>query len=166
MEMTFEKAVEIVLRKEGGYVNNPHDPGSETKFGISKRAYPHLDIMELTRDEAKEIYRKDYWEKIRADEMPSSLRLIYFDAAVNQGVPAAIKMLQETVGVKQDGIIGIQTMAFVNNMDSPELVFAYAMARHNRYIKNKNWDVFGRGWSWRLLEIVMLSFAKRTRFHV
>lgn len=82
----FEAAVETILGHEGGYANDPDDRGGETKFGISKRAYPHLDIRNLTRDAAVEIYRRDYWEALGADSLPPELQEVAFDAAVNQGV--------------------------------------------------------------------------------
>ncbi len=77
--MTFEQAVKIILEKEGGYVNHPKDPGGETKFGITKKFYPNVDIKNLTIEKAAEIYRKEYWGKIQAELMPSYLRLIAFD---------------------------------------------------------------------------------------
>lgn len=161
--MTFEEAVEVVLKHEGGYVNHPLDPGGETKYGISKRAYPHVDILNLRREEAIEIYRKDYWEKVRADDLPASLRLLVFDAAVNQGVSAAIRLLQQVVNVEQDGILGPNTLRAVNNQGSRDLVFLYVMARHAAYARNPRWDAFGRGWSWRLLEVTMISLTRKPR---
>lgn len=83
----FEQAVERVLGAEGGYVNDPDDPGGETKYGISKRANPDVDIPSLTEDKARELYRERYWNAIKADQLPGPLREMAFDAAVNQGVP-------------------------------------------------------------------------------
>lgn len=92
----FERAVEFVLRWEGGYVHNPADPGGETKYGISKRSYPYLDIKNLTREQAIEIYRRDYWDAAGAGELRWPLALVYFDAAVNHGVGAALYFLGKT----------------------------------------------------------------------
>ena len=89
----FPRALGIVLRFEGGYVNHPKDPGGETKYGISKRAYPHLDIKTLTKAAAGEIYRKDYWEPLRCDELAWPLNLVHFDAGVNHGKGQARKFL-------------------------------------------------------------------------
>lgn len=89
MSEHFERAVVFVLRHEGGYVNDPRDPGGETKYGISKRAYPHLDIKGLTEAEAKEIYRKDYWDKTGCGSLEWPLCFVHFDACVNLGVARA-----------------------------------------------------------------------------
>ena len=77
--MKFDDAIGIVLKHEGGYVNDKNDPGGETRYGISKRAYPDLDIKNLTISQATEIYKKDYWVKGKCDKVPPKLRLIYFD---------------------------------------------------------------------------------------
>ena len=90
----FDKAFEHVLGIEGGYVNDPKDPGGETKYGLCKRSYPTVDIKALTIEQAKAIYKRDYWDKVKGDDLPFPLNLFMFDAAVNQGVDPAIKMLQ------------------------------------------------------------------------
>lgn len=105
-----------ILAREGGYVNDPHDRGGETKFGISKRAYPELNIAALTEDEACAIYQRDYWRAIRGDELPGPLALAVFDGAVNHGVPAAVKTLQRALAnlglddVHADGLVGPATL--------------------------------------------------------
>lgn len=93
----FEMAIEGILKSEGGYANDPDDRGGETKYGISKRSYPDLDIPSLSVDDAKRIYKKDYWDKI-ADLAPAGLREAAFDAAVNQGVGFARQALQDAGG--------------------------------------------------------------------
>lgn len=108
--MKFEEAIAHVLSEEGGYVNNKKDPGGETKFGISKRSYPKIDIKNLTREQAVLIYRRDYWMKIRADELPDNINLHIFDFAVNAGAPTAIKLLQSICKIKKDGIVGPNTL--------------------------------------------------------
>lgn len=84
-DLGFETAVAGLLKTEGGYANDPKDRGGETKYGISKKAYPNLDIPSLSVDDAKAIYRKDYWDVIGAGKLPAGLREAAFDAAVNQG---------------------------------------------------------------------------------
>ena len=91
---TFEDCIDKVLEHEGGYVNDPKDLGGETNFGISKRAYPNVDIKELTRDDAKAIYKKDYWNRYKIEKMPSRLRYIYFDMVLNMGSGNAAKVVQ------------------------------------------------------------------------
>lgn len=94
----FQRAVERVLKAEGGYVNDPVDRGGETKYGISKRANPEVDIASLTVDQAKDIYRKKYWEAIDAPSLPPLLREVAFDAAVNQGVGWTKRALSRAKG--------------------------------------------------------------------
>ncbi|MEK6531248.1 MAG: glycosyl hydrolase 108 family protein [Deltaproteobacteria bacterium] len=88
----FEKAIAFVLRHEGGYVHDPRDPGGETKFGISKRAYPNMDMKALTEEQAKSIYKRDYWLKGGCDNMEWPLCLVHFDACVNIGIAQANKL--------------------------------------------------------------------------
>lgn len=85
----FDRAIAFVLKAEGGYVNDPKDPGGETKFGISKRAYPMLDIKTLKEEDAKLIYFNDYWLKVGCDKMEWPMSLVVFDCAVNQGIGRA-----------------------------------------------------------------------------
>ncbi len=89
MQDNFKRAIVFVLRHEGGYVNDPRDPGGETKFGISKRAYPQVDIMSLTVNEAKDIYKTDYWDRAGCDGLAWPLCLVVLDTAVNCGVDKA-----------------------------------------------------------------------------
>jgi hypothetical protein len=92
MDKNFDRAIAFVLEHEGGYVNNPQDPGGETNFGISRRAYPDLDIKNLTKEQAIEIYKKDYWGAAGCGGMNWPFDIIMFDTAVNVGVMRAIKL--------------------------------------------------------------------------
>ena len=82
----FDLAFDRLIGHEGGYVNDPDDPGGETKWGISKRSYPHLDIAALTREEAREIYLRDFWSRINADRLPFSIAYQLLDFAINSGI--------------------------------------------------------------------------------
>lgn len=88
-DANFDRCMKFVLRWEGGYVNRPDDPGGETQFGISKRAFPMLDIKSLTEEEARDIYRTNYWLKAGCDKLEWPLCLVVFDTAVNMGVKRA-----------------------------------------------------------------------------
>lgn len=158
--MIFERAVDIILAHEGGYVFNSKDPGGETKFGISKRQYPHLDIARLTREDAIEIYREDYWDKVSADSLPSHIRLMVFDCAVNQGIYRAAKILQRAAGAATDGNIGWQTIAAVVKAEPLQIIRSVAILRHEAYSTNPYWQDFGKGWSKRLLDITLRSVAQ------
>src|SRR5688500_3822527 len=107
--MNFDTAFDRLIGHEGGYVNDPQDPGGETNWGISKRSYPNVDIKALTRDGAKAIYLADFWNPL-ADADPA-IKFQVFDFAVNGGLPVAIRKLQAAIGVADDGHWGPQSMA-------------------------------------------------------
>lgn len=141
-KITFEIAKDIVLKKEGGYTKNPKDSGNwtggkpnrgvlkGTKFGISAKSYPDLDIKNLTRADAVSIYKRDYWDKIKADLLPEALRLTVFDMAVNAGVTRAAELLQEICNVERDGIIGPVTLSAAQSAG----LEAYTKARKRHYV--------------------------------
>mgnify|MGYP000869582927 CR=1 FL=1 len=127
-EERFQYAVEVVLRHEGGYVNDPRDPGGETKYGISKRSYPHLDIANLTRADAIAIYYRDWWQRYGYDRLQDeAVATKVFDMAVNMGPSTAHRLLQEALvflgyPVAVDGIIGPQTIGATNKADPKRLL--------------------------------------------
>lgn len=132
----FEKALSYVLQSEGGYVNDPDDAGGETNFGISKRSYPKEDIKNMTIDRAKEIYRKDFWEKIKGDHLQNDeLAVNVFDFAVNSGVQTAVETLQTSIGVKADGIIGEKTLSSLAVIHYPDLIKRFQRERAAYYIR-------------------------------
>jgi len=155
--MKFEQAVSIILQHEGGYVFDSEDPGGETKFGISKRTYPDVDIKNLNKEDAVRIYKKDFWDSIRIGEMPEPIRLMVFDCAVNQGKSRAIRILQGALGVKQDGILGPMTLMAFREHAIGEVLKSMTILRHNHYASLPHWSRFGAGWSKRLLLIVLDS---------
>jgi lysozyme family protein len=107
---TFDRAMTFVLKWEGGYVDHPSDPGGETNYGIAKRSHPDLDIKMLTKEKAKEIYKEEYWDKIRGDELPDVVAVALMDYSVNSGVSRASKALQSIVHAEADGQIGPNTV--------------------------------------------------------
>lgn len=144
--MDFDKAFDRVIGHEGGYVNDPRDPGGETKYGISKRAYPNVDIKNLTPEQAKDIYRRDYWNKLHLDELPANVRFDLFDAAVNSGVGAAAKFLQRAAGTVSDGVIGKLTIAAANGMDPQRLDKRLSGYRLQYLCDLSTFPTFGKGW--------------------
>ena len=148
----FDRAFTIVIGEEGGYSNDPNDPGGETNFGICKRDHPDVDIKNLTLDGAKQIYRPGYWDTIKGDELPWPMCLYLFDASVNQGAEIARKILQRALQTIQDGVLGPQTMALAAK--SNEWHAARVMAfRAIRYQSTRNFDIDGEGWLTRLFEV-------------
>ena len=153
--MNFERAFEKLIGHEGGYVNDARDPGGETKFGISKRAYPGEDIQCLTLDRAKQLYRRDYWDAVQGDNMPDAIRFDLFDAAVNSGVRQAVKWLQVAAKADADGIIGPKTMLAVRMAD-PQLLAKRFNGLRLRFMTDlKTWPTFGRGWARRIADNLM-----------
>lgn len=155
---SLERALDLILKHEGGYVNDPNDPGGATKYGIANRAHPvdrdgdgdvdAEDAKLVTVEEAREIYTKKYYLAARCEQLPVGLDLSVFDMAVNAGTKTACKLLQRVVGVPDDGIIGPQTLKAVREYDG-EIVTAYAAARINYYRKLKGWVHFGSAWAYR-----------------
>lgn len=154
---TFERCVDFVLKQEGGYVNDPQDSGGETKFGISKKAFPHLDIAHLTVEQAREIYRKNYWEPIRGDELPPSVALMVFDLAVNAGVHRSICLLQRACCVEEDGILGPVTMEAAQTIEP----MALGAVRVEFYRSLPKYPIFGHGWIRRTNEAVIAARGLR-----
>lgn len=161
MPNSWDAAIAFVLEMEGGYTLDPNDPGGETNFGISKKAYPDLDIKNLTIDQAKEIYHRDYWNPCRCDNLPFAFAVATFDMAVNQGTGTAIRTLQETFGVTADGIIGPMTLAAVKVADARKikLFLARRLTAYARIMAaNQNLLVFARNWSFRVIALSELIF--------
>ena len=158
--MTFDDAVAHVLRFEGGYSFDKNDPGGETNFGISKRSYPAIEIQSLNLEAARAIYRRDYWNALNIEQLPIAIRLLVFDAAVNQGPSAALRMLQACVDVKVDGVIGPKTLAALAVVDPLRLIQRYAIARLKRYWSNSNIERYGQGWLARLIDVSILSASR------
>lgn len=160
VEMNFDQAFEKLIGHEGGYVSAQQaklnsDPGGETKYGISKRSYPDEDIANLTLERAKQIYQQDYWTPAGCDLLPDGVRFDVFDMAVNSGVRASVKMLQQCVGVNTDGIIGPKTLQAVRNMPPTQLSARLNGARLVFMTTLPNWLPNSRGWARRIASNLM-----------
>lgn len=146
----FDKLIDRVLSHEGGYSNDPQDPGGETQWGISKRAHPDVNIKALTRAQAIDIYRADYWDKIKGDQLPAGVAFQVLDAAVNHGARVASRWLQTSIGVTADGIIGPVTLEAVRRADAAETVLLFNATRLEFYTDVTTFARFGRGWTRRV----------------
>jgi lysozyme family protein len=157
MMTNYDEAFERLIGHEGGWVNNPRDPGGETKYGISKRSYPRVDIKNLTLDDAKAIYHRDYWLAAGCDKLAPPLNYFVFDFAVNAGVRRAIILLQKAVKVEADGLMGPATLKAVAQTDNVRLLCARYEA-HVIDFRNDlpTWPTFGRGWSQRSAENLLM----------
>lgn len=156
--MEFTEALQHVLKHEGGYIDHPDDPGGETNFGITvavARENGYLgDMRTIPMSVVESIYKRKYWDKVRADEMPESVRFALFDYAVNSGPGAAIRALQRVLGVADDGVIGPMTLS------AAQAQSAGLGARLNGYRLKfmtdlKIWPTFGKGWARRIADNLM-----------
>ena len=159
--LNFHRCFNATMIEEGSYVNNPNDPGKETKFGISKKQYPDLDIPNLTIVEAERIYRDDYWKRCSCDDLVWPLDLYVFDTAVNLGCDEKAsfrtqKLLQHTLGVVEDGIIGPVTLRAAASVAANRNFLARFMTNRLKYYQSlPTYPEFGTGWTIRVLRIVM-----------
>jgi lysozyme family protein len=152
----FLSAINVILDHEGDYVDDPDDCGGETKFGISKRSYPHLDIPTLNLDAAKAIYYQDYWEPQRYHEIENLPLIIkLFDLAVNMGSRMAHRLIQRALrsagnNVVEDGLLGPKTIAAINAVDISDLLAALKSEAAGYYrslaVSNPKQRKFLKGW--------------------
>lgn len=151
----FESCVTLIIEHEGGFVHDDDDLGGATKYGISQRAYPDLVIQRLTLAQAKDVYRKDYWDKYSVGHLPPMFRLVVFDALVNQGPTWTTKGLQNLVGTKPDGVLGPKTVAAIKAFkDKQGLLKKFMRLRIDRYHSHPMYHKFGRGWMNRVVSLV------------
>lgn len=153
--MTFDECFAKLIGHEGELSNHPADKGGMTKYGISQRAYPALDIAALTLDTAKEIYRRDYWSRAQCDRLPPALAFQVFDGAVNSGIGTSIRWLQAAAGVAQDGVVGPLTIRAVGDKDAAVMLARFNGERLKFMASLSTFDVFGRGWCRRIAANLM-----------
>ena len=152
----FDAVIDRVLGHEGGFTADPNDRGNwtggkvgegslnGTKWGISAAAFPELDIENLSRTDAKDIYRKRYWDIVGG--VSDAVRFQVLDAAVNHGVHRAIELLQKAVSVKADGAWGPHSIAAASAMDNDDILLRFNAYRDLFITDIKTFDRYGRGW--------------------
>ena len=161
MRSNFNVALEHVLQHEGGFGNHPQDPGGMTNLGVTKAVWEEwvghpvteATMRALSPGDVAPMYKRKYWDRINADDLPSGIDYCCFDAAVNSGAGRSIKWLQGVVGVDVDGALGPKTLAAVNAFDPKSLVTDYSKRRLSFLSELKTWQVFGKGWSRRVNEV-------------
>lgn len=150
----FDRAFSALVENEGGYSNNPADPGGETMWGITQRvARSHGyagSMRELPLSIARAIAKAEYWDPVKGDQLPEPLGFQVFDGAYNSGVAQASKWLQQAAGVTADGVIGPATLAAVAAAPALSLVAKYNAARLLFLAKLPTWPSFGKGWANRI----------------
>jgi lysozyme family protein len=157
--VSFDTTFASIIGHEGGLVDDPRDPGGLTKFGISKRSYPSEDIANLTLEQAKAIYLRDFWSPLKGDQLPPALALCLFDMAVNSGVAQAIRTLQRAIDVTVDGIMGPGTLGKALSLPAEILVAYYQAERVLFMSKLAEFPSFGRGWTRRVISTAIEACA-------
>lgn len=158
VDFLFDDAMRCIFKWEGGLSDHPKDPGGITKYGICLRAYPNLGregIINMTKDEAKEIYRKDYWPTVPEwlQDAHYATSIVLMDCAVNQGPGFARKALQRACGAADDGIIGPETQRKALAVPDLELANRLCVQRVLHYAGLSTFDTFGKGWMNRLFDV-------------
>lgn len=161
MNANFEKCLAELLKHEGGYVNHPSDPGGRTNLGVTQlvwedwldRAVTEENMKALTPAKVAPLYREMYWDRVKADKLPSGVDYCVFDAAVNSGASRAAKWLQTTVGAVPDGVIGEQTLKQVLLTNPKMLIDKYSANRLAFLQRLTTWPTFGKGWERRVEEV-------------
>lgn len=148
--MKFDEAFKRLIGHEGELSDHPKDKGGLTKFGVSQRSYPNIDIKALTLDDAKTLYKRDFWDALQMEHLPDGVRFDLFDMAVNSGVSQAVKTLQRAVGAGEDGKLGPVTIACVRDLSDAQVVARFNGARLVFMTNLRDWDHFGRGWARRV----------------
>ena len=166
----WEKAFQAVLKHEGGFVNHPKDPGGMTNLGVTKKVWEEFvgrevdeaEMRALTPDVVKPLYKKNYWDKIKGDQLPYGVDYAAYDLAVNSGTGRAAKYLQRIAGVPDDGVIGPKSMEAILACDPVETVDAICDMRLDFLQRLPTWGTFGKGWGRRVEEVksIGLQMAK------
>jgi lysozyme family protein len=161
MKENWEQCFALVLKHEGGFVNHPKDPGGMTNLGVTRTNWElyldhdvtEADMRALTPEMVKPFYKKNYWDRIRGDELPSGVDYAAYDLAVNSGTGRAAKYLQQIAGVTADGVIGPQSLKAIQKCDAEDVVNEICNMRMD-FLKNLNtFDTFGKGWTSRVNDV-------------
>ena len=165
MKKNYQKCLETILHHEGGYVNHPKDPGGETNLGVTKRVYEEWggkkDMKDLLVEDVAPIYKKNYWDRMKCDQLPSGLDLCVFDFGVNAGTGRSAKMLQRMIGTVADGGIGPNTLKkldeFIKENSIETAIERFGAKRQLYYESLSTFKTFGRGWTRRTNETTSLA---------
>ena len=158
-ELIYNKAFDLLMINEGGYVNNKHDKGGKTNYGVTQATFntwnklkgrPMREVKDITLDEAKELYHELYWLKFKCDRFPDALSVALFDFCVQSQPPRPTKFLQQCLGVTADGITGNQTIGVAWSKPLKPVIKEYFDKRIAYYMTLDSWKHFGNGWSNRI----------------
>tara|TARA_B100000963_G_scaffold201486_1_gene175446 strand:- start:6825 stop:7337 length:513 start_codon:yes stop_codon:yes gene_type:complete len=151
MKDNFDECLKMLLHHEGGYVNHPSDPGGETNLGVTKKVYQEWggtkDMKDLTVEDVAPIYKKNYWDRCKCDDLESGVDWVVFDWAVNSGTGRSAKAIQKICGATQDGAIGPKTLALIGTQNTQYVIEEFGKIRQDFYESLKTFDTFGKGWT-------------------
>ncbi|MFK0692077.1 glycoside hydrolase family 108 protein [Mesorhizobium sp. IMUNJ 23033] len=158
MDRNFARALALVLKSEGGWSDNPADPGGTTMKGVTlanfrryvKADATKADLRKISDEQVGTVYRRFYWDAVAGAELPGGVDYAVFDFAVNSGPGRAAKYLQAIVGANQDGRIGPATLSAVQARPAGAVIDALCDARLAFLMRLPTWPTFGRGWSERV----------------
>ena len=154
MKENFDDALKAILKHEGGFVNHPKDPGGMTNLGVTKKvweawvghAVDEMAMRALTPEVVGPMYKKKYWDAVKADDLPAGLDYLMFDFAINAGPNRAIKTMQKAIGTNPDGAIGPKTMAALKAADPTDLIAKFSIEKELFYKALPTFATFGKGW--------------------
>ena len=160
MKENFREALQAVLKHEGGYVHHPRDPGGRTNLGVTQKVWEawvghpvgEKEMRALTPAIVAPMYKKKYWDAVKADELPTGLDYLMFDFAINAGPSRAIKTMQKAIGTTPDGAIGPKTMQALKDADQKDLIAKFSMEKELFYKALPTFATFGKGWMRRVAE--------------
>lgn len=156
--MNFDLAFDALLGHEGGYVDNPKDPGGATRWGITERVARSNGytgrMQDLPVSVAKQIARVEYWDAVKADKLPEGLRYAVFDAAYNSGVSQATRWLQRALEVRDDGFVGTQTVLAALQAPVDRTLARMLGMRLEFMATLPTWSTFGKGWARRIAALL------------
>ena len=161
MDNNFDRSLKLVLKSEGGYVNNPKDPGGETMMGVTKAAWSTYlkrpiangEMAKLTVADITPFYKALYWDKSYCPQLPLGIDYMVFDASVNMGVGQSIRLLQKSLGCVADGVIGPNTMKLINETSVNDMIDKFSAQKEQFYRSLALFNTFGKGWLSRVAQV-------------
>ena len=152
MQGNFKECLDLVLKSEGGWVNNSQDPGGETNLGVTKRVWeeyvghPVTTMKNLTPADVAPMYEQKYWRPCYGEVLPRGLDFVVFSMGVNAGTGRSVKLLQSSLGCVPDGIIGPRTRELISDSNCATLIAKFSETRREYYHSLKTFPIFGKGW--------------------
>jgi len=152
MQGNYQECLDLILKSEGGWVNNPKDPGGETNLGVTKVVWeewvghPVESLKKLTKEDVAPLYEQKYWRPCYGEVLPRGLDFLVFSMGINAGTGRSVKLFQSSLGCLADGIIGPKTRELISTSDVSKLIAKFSEARREYYKALKTFPIFGKGW--------------------